>query len=286
MVHSSSTGQALSSANWLDDHFHACRLEYEGMVRLIGIQPGWHVLDAGCGSGSHLDVLTELVGPHGLVSALDLDPEHAAAIKDRSKHQPWDCPVTASVGSIASIPFRTGSFDAVWCANVLQYFDDVAASEVLAELFRVVRPGGVVAVKDVDVSMARVFPGLPFVLSHLSEISLRGPWPTAHSEGSVRGRLLRRFLEQAGLERVWQQTIVIERWSPLDPAAHRFWGNWLSFLADLAIKRGVPDEDLAFWRRALNPADTSHPVNDQAFYACEAQVVAVGFVGQRQGGQD
>src|SRR5689334_666040 len=49
--HTVSTGQALASAGWLDAHYETCRLEYEALLRSVGIEPGWRVLDAGCGGG-------------------------------------------------------------------------------------------------------------------------------------------------------------------------------------------------------------------------------------------
>jgi hypothetical protein len=114
----------------------------------------------------------------------------------------------------------------------------------------------------------------------LSELSVRGADSTAHSFGSLRGRTLRRLLERAGLEQVTQRTTIIERWAPLAAVERRFWGNWLSFLADLAIGRGVPTEDVAAWSRMVNPCDPSNPINDPEFYACEGQVVAVGVRGR------
>jgi ribosomal protein L11 methylase PrmA len=49
--HASSTGQALTNTGWLDAHVEANRPEYEAMLRSVAFAPGWHVLDAGCGSG-------------------------------------------------------------------------------------------------------------------------------------------------------------------------------------------------------------------------------------------
>jgi arsenite methyltransferase len=49
------------------------------MIRSVGIKPGWRVLDAGCGGGSFLPLLAELVGKDGNVSALDPAPENIEA---------------------------------------------------------------------------------------------------------------------------------------------------------------------------------------------------------------
>ncbi len=67
-----STGHALADASWLDTHFQSARPEYEEALRSVGIEAGWKVLDAGCGGGGFLPLMSELVGPerfnhrHGL----------------------------------------------------------------------------------------------------------------------------------------------------------------------------------------------------------------------------
>ena len=78
---STSTGHALSAAAWLDAHYLAAQPEYETMVRSVGFQRGWRVLDAGCGGGSYLPLLAELVGPQGHISAVDLAPENVAHLR-------------------------------------------------------------------------------------------------------------------------------------------------------------------------------------------------------------
>ena len=65
----SSTGQDATDAHFLDFRFEACRPAFTAMVGSVGIQPGWHVLDAGCGSGSFLPLLAELVGATGQLAA-------------------------------------------------------------------------------------------------------------------------------------------------------------------------------------------------------------------------
>jgi len=61
-THASSTGVVLATVDWLDIHFEACSPEYALMLRSVGLQAEWHVLDAGCGSGSSLPLLAEIVG--------------------------------------------------------------------------------------------------------------------------------------------------------------------------------------------------------------------------------
>lgn len=276
--HAPSAGVVLARVDWLDIHFEACYPEYALMLRSVGLQAGWHVLDAGCGSGSYLPLMAAIVGPTGRISALDLLPENIATVEQRLKAWHLPCPVSAETGVLSALPYPDQHFDAIWSSNVTQYFSDAQLPGVLAEFRRVGRPGGLVAIKDVDMQLMRLYPADPFLVSHLCEASMRGANVTAQSQGSLRGRELRRWLEHAGFEQVWQRTMLIERWAPLRPVERQLFVDWLAYFALLAEERGVPEADLVTWRSVRDPISPGHLVDHPDFYACEGQVVAVGRV--------
>ncbi len=269
---------ALTGADWLDIHYAACAHEYEEMLRLVGLQRGCQVLDAGCGAGSYLPLLAELVGSTGSVAAIDINTENIRVVQEQLAVWHLPCSVSPRAGNLLALPYADASFDALWSANVTQYFSDAELPLLLKEFRRVVRPGGLVAIKDVDMQLMRVYPADPLLFSRLSEKSIRGGNATAHSQGSMRGRELRRWLERAGLEQVWQRTLMIERWAPLRAVERQLFADWFGYLAQLAEERGVPEEDLATWRRLGNPAAPDYLLDAPDFYACEGQVVAVGHV--------
>src|SRR5438270_13002432 len=103
-VHASSQGHALSGTGWLDAHFEACRPEYEAMLRSVGVQPGWYVLDAGCGSGGFLPLIAEAVGPTGRITAFDLASENLAAVQEALPTAALACPMTTQTGSVLALP--------------------------------------------------------------------------------------------------------------------------------------------------------------------------------------
>jgi SAM-dependent methyltransferase len=271
---------ALDAADWLDTHFAACEPEYTALLRDTGIERGWHVLDAGCGGGSYLPLLTELVGTTGRVAAIDLEQANVDVARARLARQVPPCPVGVQRGSVTALPDPVNSFDAVWCANVAQHLDDAQFAAALAEFRRVVRPGGLVAIKDVDMSLWRLAPADPLLIASLSRASLRDEASTAAREtrGSLRGRTLRSWLTGAGLVATWQRTVLIERWQPLRPVERHLWADWLAHLAALAEERGLSGEELASWRAVADADAPGHPLDAPDCYLCEGQVLAVGRV--------
>jgi SAM-dependent methyltransferase len=269
------TGHALAEANWLDVHFEAFRPEYEAMLRTIGLEPGWRVLDGGCGSGSFLPLLAELVGPTGHVTALDVSPDNLARVDERVASGSFTCPVATRAGTVTALPYPDDYFDAVWSANVSQYLTDEELTAALAESRRVVRPGGLVAFKEGAGEHMSWYPADAAVLRRLLDANRR---MSVQAHGILRARGLRRWLERAGLTAVWQRTTLVERWAPLNPVERTYVGNLLAFMTKTAEQLPLPDEDAAFWRAQDDPASSNFLANHPEFYWCQGYVVAVGRV--------
>jgi ubiquinone/menaquinone biosynthesis C-methylase UbiE len=272
-VHASSQGHELAGTEWLDAHFEAARPEYESILRSVGLRRGWRVLDAGCGSGSFLPLIAAEVGPGGHITALDLAPENVAVVEQRVARWTLDWPVATQVGDLLDLPFADDTFDAVWCANTSQYLSDTELTRALAEFRRVVRPGGMVAIKEADAVIWNIAPGDPGRIWRFL-CAARATEPQVH--GLLRTPELRRWLQDAGLVEVWQQTTLSERWAPLRPPERQFHTDILAWAARLALRTPLPADDHAFWQMALDPESPEHPINQPDFYAYDAQSVAVG----------
>ena len=273
-AHVSSAGHAMATGDWLDDHFATAQPEYTAMVRAAGFQPGWHVLDAGCGGGAFLPLLADLVGVTGRLAALDLAPENVAAIEARLETWALPCAVEARVGSLTSLPYPDASFDGVWCANVTQYLSDEDLAVALAELRRVVRPGGLVAVKEVDATLARLTTPDPLLLLRNQEVASRDG--TVQVRGMMRGPGLRAWLVRAGLVEVWGRSTLIERFAPHPPVERRFLANVYRSYAERAATRDLSPEDLAGWAWLRDHAEDW--VDAPGHYYREGHVLTVGRV--------
>jgi ubiquinone/menaquinone biosynthesis C-methylase UbiE len=110
----------------------------------VGIKPGFHVLDYGCGPGSYIVPLAELVGESGKLYALDIHPLAIRKVKDiASKKQ------LANVETILS-DCQTGlpdnTLDAVLLYDIFHHLSD--PSGVLKELHRVLKPDGILSFGD------------------------------------------------------------------------------------------------------------------------------------------
>lgn len=100
----------------------------------------------------------------------------------------------------------------------------------------------------------------------------------AQIRGMLRAPGLRRWLERADLEAVWQRRTLIERWAPLPPAGRTTSGQLLAWAAGLADGATLPEADQRRWRALRDPAAPDHPINSPDFHTYGANVVAVGRV--------
>lgn len=114
-------------------------------LQALGPQPGERVLDVGSGPGFLAAAIAEAVGSTGAVLGVDISEPLLAVARSHCAHQSW---VEFRHADATQLPFEDHDFDAVISTQVLEYIRDVGAA--LAEVHRVLRPGGRVAVVDTD----------------------------------------------------------------------------------------------------------------------------------------
>lgn len=123
------------------DAFSGTTLSKARFFSETGWQPeelrGRWVLDAGCGAGRFLDVVSKTGAETVGVDISDAIDASAVTMKDRPN-------VHLVQASLYELPFRSGVLDACYCIGVLQHTPDPEAA--LLALPRVLRPGGRIAV--------------------------------------------------------------------------------------------------------------------------------------------
>jgi ubiquinone/menaquinone biosynthesis C-methylase UbiE len=103
------------------------------------LTPGGTYLDAGCGTGA----TGAWMGTHGRLVATDFEPLALSLYRERHADA-----LGLARADVSRLPFASASFDAAVCVTVLFHQAIVSPVAAVAELARVVRPGGVVCLLE------------------------------------------------------------------------------------------------------------------------------------------
>lgn len=208
---------------------------------------GDRVLDAGCGPGSITVGLARAVGTAGEVVAFDVADDVLDDARSLITAEGLTNVVVESA-SVYELPYPDDSFDAAHAHQVLQHLTDPVRA--LVELRRVVRPGGVVAVRDADYGTmvhAPRDPRLDRWLELYHEVT------RANGAEADAGRFLPDWFARAGFGDV---ELTATTWCFADDASRRNWGeSW----AVRALESGYASQALEY---GLSTADELQAISD------------------------
>jgi ubiquinone/menaquinone biosynthesis C-methylase UbiE len=111
------------------------------------LEPGAQVLDVGAGTGS-LTIMLKRSQPAAKVVGIDGDPQVLTIARRKGSAAAAD--VSWVEGMAQRLPFERNQFDRVVTSLLLHHLDDAAKAAALAEMRRVLRPGGTIVVADWD----------------------------------------------------------------------------------------------------------------------------------------
>lgn len=223
---------------------HSQRTAANSAGYLLGsLQPSMHILDVGCGPGSITVDLAALV-PEGQVVGVECFPEVLESARTLAADRGGGVKnIRFETGDIHALDFPDDTFDVAHAHQVLQHVTDPV--QALREMRRVVKPGGLVAVRETDFSIVTWYPDTEG-LSAWRKLYIQ----VARSNGGEpnAGRRLHAWARQAGFDRsgisatasTWCYNTADERawWSSL-------WADRTSksSYAQSAIEKGFATED-------------------------------------------
>lgn len=109
------------------------------LVELVGLNPGMAVADVGAGTGFMSVAFAEVVGPTGVVYAVDLAPEFIDLIRKRAAEAGLEN-IKTVVCTDKSVKLPDDSVDVVFVCDTYHHFEYPAAT--LRSIHRAIRKGG------------------------------------------------------------------------------------------------------------------------------------------------
>lgn len=120
------------------------RRTYRQLVQLSGAEPGDRVLDVGCGTGYLTALAAKAVAPDGSALGIDVSPPMIA--RARRVRGSANCSFELGRGEALAAP--DNSFDVVVSSLALHHIPEDSRAAAIAEMFRVLKPGGRLALAD------------------------------------------------------------------------------------------------------------------------------------------
>jgi SAM-dependent methyltransferase len=161
-----------------------------------GIKPGMRVLDVGCGAGKTTSLLHELIEPSGSIAGIDFS-------ESRIQY------ATNNYGDKEGIEFHLrdlrepmeemGQFDFIWVRFVLEYYRR-EASEIVSNLKKCVKPGGVLCLLDLDYNCLSHY-GIPAELAEIFP-KIMNVLDEEYNFDTFAGRKLYSYLYDNGFENI------------------------------------------------------------------------------------
>jgi LmbE family N-acetylglucosaminyl deacetylase/SAM-dependent methyltransferase len=213
----------------------------------LALRPGQRLLDVGCGLG---DAVLALSADLGEGEVVGIDGSEVMLAEARKRAADATCRVRFTVGDAGALDEPDASFDAVRSERMLQWVPDPARA--VAEMARVVRPGGLVCLTDSDWSTLEFDVGDPDIARRVRET-----FGVDRGRQTTAGGRLPSLAEAAGLVPL-AETSATQVWASWDPDASPRPDGWVPMpvMAETMVETGQlrADEVEAFVETAEEAA--------------------------------
>jgi ubiquinone/menaquinone biosynthesis C-methylase UbiE len=213
---------------------HAQRTAAKDAAYLLPrLTPGMRLLDVGCGPGTITVGLAAAVAP-GETVGVDLAEdvlaqarEHAASMHASTIHFERE--------SVYALPYADATFDAAHAHQVLQHLS--RPGDALRELRRVLRPGGVVGVRDADYATMTAWPR-PHAIDRWLDVYHRVA--ARNGADADAGRCIPAWLREAGFVDI-ELFPTVELYADAESA-----GDWGNSWAERVLHSSLAEQAVAY----------------------------------------
>jgi ubiquinone/menaquinone biosynthesis C-methylase UbiE len=220
--------------------------------------PGLRWIDVGCGSGAFTQLLIEQCAPS---ETQGVDPSEAQLAFARQR--PGAQGATFQLGDAMALPFAENRFDAAVMALVIFFVPD--PDKGVAEMLRVVKPGGLIAAYAWNMAGG----GFPFEPIR-AEVRAMGFEPPQPPSGPVsRMEALRETWQRAGLQAIETREITVQRtFASFD----EFWAKSIGTGGSRAMASMLTPDVLEQVRARVQ---AKMPVDTRGHITCSARANAI-----------
>ena len=189
-------GRLIRWASFYDGLVNIMTLGHIRQLRIMTVdqallKPGEKVLDVGCGTGGVTIPAKLRVGKTGEAAGIDPAPEMIAVARRKAERARLE--IDFRVGVIKSLPYPDGTFDAVTSSLMMHHLPHDLQVRGLAEIYRVLKPGGRLLIADMTRPSAsvheRLFRSLVLHHGHVTQFGIED---------------LPKLLKEAGFEEIKQ----------------------------------------------------------------------------------
>jgi ubiquinone/menaquinone biosynthesis C-methylase UbiE len=203
-------------------------------VERLELSPGAAVLDVGCGTGASALPAAEMVGPHGRIIGVDLAERLLEAARKKATRRGLTN-IAFATGDMEQLAYPDNHFDAVVSVFSIFFVSDMVRQ--ICELWRMVRPGGVLAIttwgpRFLEPGTSAWWNAVKTVRPDL--VATTSPW-----DRIVEPPVLRDLLRDAGISNV--EIVPEEGWQTLR-AADDWWTIVLGCGFRWTVEQLKPDE--------------------------------------------
>ncbi len=234
------------------------------------LRPGLHVLDFGCGSGNISVGLAKAVGPgemHGVdLSEAQIEMARALAVSDGAGNAIFH------VGNATALPFPDCLFDVAHCHDVLMYVPDTQAA--LAEVKRVLKPGGLIACREMICESSFVHPDMGIMGAAWNALEDLLIFDDGHPQ---MGKELKTHILEAGFTNIRVSASFETHSSPSDVALiHSLARRWFSSpeMLETASIYALPEMAENMWERLSTAIDEWKDLPDAAVAYAYGEAIA------------